>query len=736
MSPQGFLNQTILRTLFSYSLVAPVIVCTFFASVEKIPSLEPWFERFENITVYSRMRARAVEQAPPDPRLFIIGVDDGSIKHLDARWPFSWEQHHTPLISLLNYQPPAVMAWDVLFLERPVMPEGSLIAPDKLFANAISSASYPTVLAAHIAAQQPRPEDYSSGWGFPGHLSRKVLLDHPHLDVPVKHLRDSAHTGVVDVDQALDGVVVRKKLFIRSGNEIVPSLALKTLMEYWGLKPSQVRIELNDAVYLENDLIKRRIPINHMGEYLINYRYEKDDFQDNKGAAPYGPLLTSLEDQYRNGILHPNLPDTRSKIVMVGMMSTGLGDSGPTPFSGNSPRPLVHMNIMDNILKEDYLTSFTGWKFWVSFALFTALTLNLARIAHFWVAISIPPVVAVSYVISSFIIFDSMNLMIPLVFPMIAFLLVHTGAIIQQVVLEQRARKELRNTFSAYVSSNIMQAIYDDASNLQLGGAQKEVAILFSDIRKFTTMTEMMDSTSLVRQLNEYFTDMVDCINGYDGTLHKFIGDAIMAVWGDISYAGPANDAGQSVRAAIAMRKKIRELNHRWVANGRPEFNIGIGINHGKVTVGNIGAPQRMEFTVIGDAVNLASRLEGLTKQFGIEIIVGETVHNLTFERFAFRPLGKVRVVGKTVPVAIYEPLYELDSPNDCPYDMDWLRLYEEAFTRFEEERFDLAARIFEACLHEYPQDKACQIFLDRSRDLSEKPPAPDWDGALELTRK
>jgi adenylate cyclase len=304
------------------------------------------------------------------------------------------------------------------------------------------------------------------------------------------------------------------------------------------------------------------------------------------------------------------------------------------------------------------------------------------------------------------------------------------------VLEERQAKEEMRRTFSAYVAPGIIDSIYDDPDKLQLGGAKKDVSILFTDIRSFTTMTENMDSEILVAQLNEYFEQMVDAIMSHQGTLHKFIGDAIMAVWGDIKYAGPTLDAGQALSAALAMRHRLSQLNRQWTGESRPEFRMGMGINYGQVVVGNIGAPQRMEFTVIGDAVNLAARLESLNKQFGTEILVGESIYDLAHERFNFRFAGKVQVKGKGTGVSIYEVLCEKGSENESPYDLKWVQLYEEAFTRFNERRYDVATRLFEACLNDYPDDTLSSMWLDYSRYFIETPPPEDWDGTIEMTSK
>jgi adenylate cyclase len=391
---------------------------------------------------------------------------------------------------------------------------------------------------------------------------------------------------------------------------------------------------------------------------------------------------------------------------------------------------------MDNILKEDYLHSLPPGLFWLCFSLAVWASLLLLHGRSLTLCLLVPAALLAIYVAGAFLLFEKQSLQLELVAPCLALVSVHIGNIAQLVLQERQKRQELRRTFSAYVSAGVIDAIYRNQSSLQLGGAQKEVAVLFTDIRGFTSMTESMESQELVAQLNQYFTHMVEGINRHHGSLHKFIGDAIMAVWGDISYSGPAVDAGEALRAGLFLSRESARLNRLWQSEGKPVFRTGIGINHGKVILGNIGAPQRMEFTVIGDAVNLASRLEGLTKRFGCPLITGESVYELCFERFAFRPLGKIRATGKQHPVQVYQPLYELGREEESPFAASWLKLYQEAFNRFSERRYDLAIRLFEACLQEYPNDATSRLILETARELQENPPPASWDGAFEFEGK
>ncbi|NJK92852.1 MAG: DUF309 domain-containing protein [Blastochloris sp.] len=236
-----------------------------------------------------------------------------------------------------------------------------------------------------------------------------------------------------------------------------------------------------------------------------------------------------------------------------------------------------------------------------------------------------------------------------------------------------------------------MNQLLKGEENIKLGGVRKPVTILFSDIRGFTSISEALGEEELVVQLNQYFEQMVECVNRYQGTLHKYIGDAVMAVWGDVVSSSPRDDARNAVRCSLAMREQLALLNQRWKSEGRPPFQIGIGLNHGNVLVGNIGATQRREFTVIGDAVNLASRLEGVTKQFHTDFVVGETVQQFLKGEFLVRSVGVLVVKGKTQPVRAYEVLEAFDNPKRL-WEEHWVSLYEEAFNARLTRDFDKAS--------------------------------------------
>lgn len=713
----------------AYEWIAPVAVAGACAALQ----LLPFMERVENLVVDQRIRFRAAQGQPaPDPRALFITIDDSTIATL-GRWPFP-RSYHGDFMQVVAQGQPGVFAWDII-LDAPSTPDD-----DVHLLKSLDAVPVPVLFAAASISRgrgdYPLPENFSTGWQAPGGLDAKAVPRVQELIMSFPALRERSTLGLADAEPAPGGVIRSIQMVVRAGDQLVPTLSLATLMRYWNLQPSQIRIVPGDAIYIDAPVARRRIPIDHRGHTRINYRYELEDYARARQAFAYQQLLKAMLDKHVQQVPGAQAPDVQGKILFIGQASTALTDVGPTPRSEQSPLPLMHLNLLDNILKEDYLRTVPAGAVWAVVVLLGWASLLLLRRAGFALMVAVPLVLIGLYLGAAFLLFNRMNLLLPVVPPVLALTALHMGSIGGQVLRERRARRQLRQSFSAYVPPAVLESIYKHPDRLGLGGATREVAILFSDIRGFTTMTEAMDSQELVGQLNEYFTEMVGCISRHQGSLHKYIGDAVMAVWGDITNEGPGIDAGLALRAALDMRAALGPLNRRWEAAGRPAFRIGIGLSHGRVVVGEVGAPQRREFTVMGDAVNTASRIEGVTKKFGLPLVVSETIHDLACERFAFRPLSKVRLAGKVIPVRTYEPLYELGREADCPYDLDWVKLYTEAHARFEERRWEVAVRLFEACLHQRPEDQPTNMLLELSRELVKNMPPPDWDGAFEFDSK
>ena len=302
-------------------------------------------------------------------------------------------------------------------------------------------------------------------------------------------------------------------------------------------------------------------------------------------------------------------------------------------------------------------------------------------------------------------------------------------------VLLRVEKNRTRRTLERYVSKDVVRDILDNPGTYlnTLGGVRKPVSILFSDIRGFTTMTEGADASLLVKQLNEYFDDMVRIVFAQQGRLDKFIGDAVMADWGSIITAGAEEDARRAVATALEMRKYLARLNVNWKQRGLTELSFGIGINHGEVIVGNLGSEQKMEVSVIGDAVNLASRLEGLTKEYKLDLLLGETMAPLVQDRFMLRSVDSVQVKGKTKPVRVFTVVVDKETGAEPPV---WLERYEHGIGLYRTRLFAEALAAFEDCARAATEDYLIELYLKRCRDLVANPPGAEWDTVFVMKSK
>lgn len=351
----------------------------------------------------------------------------------------------------------------------------------------------------------------------------------------------------------------------------------------------------------------------------------------------------------------PPPPDLRNSILLVGQYITGNPDAGPTPRSSMSPLPLIHANLINNVLAGDYARRGETWLVWLIVAAVLWAGLRMCENRSLLTMIGFAVVSVLAYVGAALWLWIQFSIWIPLVTPLFGILLVQFWMILRRVRAEQDAKEQIRGTFNSYLAPALLQRVMSKGGLQLIGSERKPVTILFSDLRDFTSWSETTQEDVLIAQLNEYLSAMVECIHEHGGTLHKFIGDAVMAVWGDLVSESVETDATKACQAALAMQHKLAELNAGWTARGLTTLRMGIGINHGVVLAGNIGSPRRMEFTVIGDAVNLASRLESLNKQLGTTILVGEFVQELVKTHFNFKSHGGVAVKGKLLPIRAFE---------------------------------------------------------------------------------
>jgi adenylate cyclase len=705
-------------------LVAPIA----FAAAGFLLERVPLFEDIEQRTLNARVQFRAkVEKEPhADPRLMLVAIDDGSLEACKnyGRWP--WPRSlHAEFIKALAQRPPAVVGWDIIFSESDSEEN------DNALALAFSEANFHTVIG---AAGIPSSESNALGGGATSPPLPNVtgvsdrIPPNASAILPLEAFQFGSHFGFVDVSPDSDGVRRRVPMVVRIRDQFFPTLSLRVLMDYWKLEPEDVMVDLGKSIRIPSQQVE--IPIDLNGEMRINYRYEADGFLH----VPYSKLLNGLIDLNKTGALPNKMPDPQGKILMVGLTATGITDIGPSPLDPLSPLVLVHLNALNNILRADYLHVVPRPLLWLGWLVVSTLSLLGARRLPPTAASALAILLLLGYVALTFGLFVAFSIQLALAMPVVTFFLLHALEQGRRIMEEQKARRELRSRFSPYLAKAVLEEVLASGRSPSLGGLRKHASIMFTDIRSFTTMAETAEVEALVNQLNEYLTAMVECVNDNRGTLHKFIGDAIMAVWGDTFSDGDRVDALRAVRAALQMRRELARLNERWGAAGQPRWTIGIGINFGAVLVGNIGAPQRMEFTVIGDAVNVASRIEGATKQLGEDILVAGSVAQLTKTEIASQPVGAIRVMGRSGPLAVYRVIGESRDLGDN--EREWLEKFEAGFTALLTRDFEAAKAAFAFCLQARPGDIETAARYAEAADFCKTPPGPDWDGSLNLRTK
>ena len=442
----------------------------------------------------------------------------------------------------------------------------------------------------------------------------------------------------------------------------------------------------------------------------------------------------------------------RGKIVLIGPTSELFHDFHAVPLgsarartqqeiaANEMPGPEIHLNIIGAALHHEFLSE-PGlvWELvliasagLVAFALCVLTQNPLKRLIGLAGA-------NLGYVALAFAYFDrASGLLLPLATPLLALNFSGVTTSAYDYFLERRDKRRVRRTLERYVSRDVVKELLDNPETFfnVRGGVRRAVTILFCDVRGFTTLTESANEAQLVQQLNEYFENWVQTVFEHEGSLDKFIGDAVMAVWGNIPKVsrGERKDAQNAVATALKMKPKLAELNRIWSARGWKEFHIGIGINHGEVIVGEIGSSQKAEITAIGDAVNLASRLEGLTKKYHADLLLGESVAKLVGDIYILRTVASVQVKGKTKAVDIFTVMG--DGAAQTVSLPVWLARYEAGVRLYRARQFTEAAAEFRECLAKQADDYLSTRYLSFCESLMKNPPDESWTAAEVMTDK
>ena len=624
--------------------------------------------------IYSCIRGTS----PPPDNMVIVGIDEESFSTMELPWP--WPRSvHGKLIKALKNSGARGIIMDIIFSD-PSNPQ-----EDRAMAEAIREQGK-VVLAADIE------------------ITKTEKFTQKNLVTPLEEFLDAgALFGVSFIPVDTDNVVRR---FLWEASEI-PSLEVAAL-EMLGI--SREKDERKRVVFAG--------PAHHI-PYVPYYKaiepeaYLPAGFFKNKVvlvgkySRPSGESIGDLSGKYRLYLQPP------SAVRGVDMFAT--------PFyvidNKLTPGIEIHANMLLSLMKDDFLKPLSVTEAIIFIGL---LSIVLTLINRNWSplkSISIQFAVIILYLMISFLLFSGQRLVLPFSAPLLVILVNFVSSGVLSYVGVERKRRYLRKAFSLYLSPQVAQKVVENPERLKLGGERVWATVLFTDLAGFTEMSEQMEPEEVVSILTRCTSEMTKIIFKYNGTLDKFIGDAVMAVWGT-----PAEDKDQALHAclaAIEMQRKMKILSKEISIPGY-RLSMRIGINTGTVMAGNMGSDERFEFTVIGDHVNIASRLEGLNKTYGTEIIISESTRTEIGQAFTVKELDLVRVKGKKQAINVYE----LVDGERKPY----VDLFENGLHLYQRGEFSSAREKFFESLKMNPEDKPGQLFLQRCDYLMNTPPE-EWDG-------
>ena len=545
-------------------------------------------------------------------------------------------------------------------------------------------------------------------------------------------LAESARSfGFFNETPDADGTFRRSPLLIsyKHGDydaQLYPSMDLEAVSHYENISEQDTIAYVAENGIDHITLGPHNLSPGHDGTVFVNYAGHYKTYK-------HYPMVDVVEGRFPPGAF-------KNKLVVFGATAVAVGDLRNTPFHDADFMGVeIHANVIDNILhsteagrgfikrgyREEAIDLFFILVFGLGLGYWFSRTKPLTATLGFMPALCLFGLIV-------YLAFAHYGMWLSLVIPAGTLVGNYATIISFRMIFEEREKRKVRRNFERYVAPGVIALIEQDPKKyLKAGGESKELSVMFSDIRSFTTIAEGLTPDELVHLLNEYFTAMTDILFKRWGTLDKYIGDAIMGFWGS---PYPQDDhATRSCACALDMRARLQELNIKWEAEGRKPLAIGVGLNTGEMNVGNMGSSKRFAWTVMGDNVNLASRLEGITKEYHIQCVVSESTYRAAKDQYIFREIDRIRVKGKTLPVTIYELLDW--GRNESLYTERIVR-FSEALTAYRRQQWEEAIDLFKKIKAKFPDDGPAQTFIHRSLELMEAPPERDWDGVYAMKTK
>ena len=737
-------------SLTIYSIV--LVLFLFFVGV-------PLFDLIELKTYDLRFRSRGCKD--PSPAIAIAVIDERSLD-VEGRWP--WPRARiAALVDVLSKNGAKVIGLDVGFFEPDENSQIKLI--DRLAKEMETLDISGKGLAAFIKKNKDKADNdlalanairNSSATivlGYFFHMDPKRRMEQVEIDRQLQRIMPSKYPLIIYEDEDIgdspfieayapesnldilsraapfqghfnmlsdqDGVLRWVPVIIKCGGDIFPSMSLLCAWDYLDRPRLIVKVGVHGVEGVR--MGERFIPTDESGQILINYLGPSDSF-------PYFSISDILAGEFAKGSFE-------GKVVLVGATATGLSDIRTGPTDTFLPGVEVHATVIDNILKQDFLSRprWSGIYDLLAIIILGLLTgIALPRLKAL-TGVLFVSLLFVMQVMIAHLLFVESGTWLNLVYPILVLSITYISHTVYGYFTEEQARKKIKGAFSRYVSPSVVNEILKHPEQLKLGGEERVVSVLFCDLAGFTTVSERLAPHELVALLSDYFTEMTEQIFAHGGMLNEYVGDELMAIFG--APLEQEDHAEKACAAAMALKERQHVLREAWAKIGRPPLWARTGVNSGPMLVGNMGSVYRFSYGVMGDHVNLASRLEGLNKIYGTEVLIGENTARMVNGAFLLREVDRVRVKGREQALSIYEPMARAGTQGAEKKERAVME-YAAGLDAYREQRWKEALTCFAGVLALSESDQPSLVMAERCRAFRKSPPMKDWDGVFQQTTK
>ena len=709
-----------LKTYLAY-----IIICVSIIFVVGFMNRIGLFDKLELPTYDMRFRWRGVVEHAKD--IEIVAIDPQTLDLLGLIGMPSRDYHVALLDNLFAAGAKAVL-FDVLFLvytgpRDPLDPiKGTMSVADSLFADALFFYDK-TVLA----RKQIVSMDMSTG----------ATAGEPPL--PIAEFRYPDRLGFVSMYHDSDG-------FVRRAELVNDDFGMDQGWQYsYALKAAMVALDADTAwVDYEKHMAyvgDRVIPLDTGNKMVINFCMDEKTYAENLNYISYDQVIDNSEFGIEALVKAGRIKD---KVILVGATFPESKDTENTPFHlgtklySSTEYPMygvhVHHNIASTIINNKFLIPLKEWHTWILIAVMAIATVAISLRFKGYLGLVFSVAIMFLYIVAAVYLFLNNRLIVPLVVPSVVTVIVsYVGVGTYNFIKERKQKAMIKNTFSRYVPGKVVAELLKNPEMLTLGGEERVMSVIFSDVAGFTTISESLTPIELVQLLNEYLSAMTDIVLENDGIIDKYEGDAIMAEFG-----APLQDDDHALKAcitALEMQKKLTEMRKKWKAEGKPEMEARVGINSGSMVIGNMGSTAIFDYAVMGDNVNLSSRLEGANKEYKTFIMCSEATRLFVEHELITRELDLLRVKGKTEGVLVHE-IMARKSEGLSETKQKVLELYHKGLTAYKERRWQDGIDLFSEAYSLDETDGPSEIYMGRCKEFLEEPPSDDWDGIFTMRTK